>query len=376
MSNPSRGTRQAGFKPVDLYNILRKHVLGQDETLKSVSVAIFKHILGETGGNVLMIGNSGTGKTTIMRGIERFYSANPSLHQYRVVIRMNANTLSHEEGQVITGKQLLKTLRDRAVQILGEQAVAAEIKRLIEHATVCIDEVDKVSTMVGGKPNPLGVHIQQSLLTLMEDEKVTFDTRALEGDTYHPVQMEVDTSKLLFICGGAFEELYNQVYARVLEESGQEGISQFVPDMDGNVVFEQVFDLSEHLRQEDLFTYGMLPQFLSRFDSTLVLKDLTPEVLESIFAGTDDSLFHVSKRFFQRLNIELQITDEARRLIAYRASLRPRVGARALKEVYSRVIKPFEFDPFQEGKTIKLNQDNRYRLVLTEAMVEEKLGSK
>jgi ATP-dependent Clp protease ATP-binding subunit ClpX len=230
--------------------------------------------------------------------------------------------------------------------------------------------------MVGGKPNPLGIHIQQSLLTLMEDETVTFDTHILDGDAYRPVQMEIDTSKLLFICGGAFEDLYNQVYARVLDESGQEGISQFVPDSDGNVAFKQVFDLSEHLRQEDLFEYGMLPQFLSRFDTSLVLKDLTPEVLEVIFAGTEDSLFQVSKRFFERLNIELRITDEARRLIAYRASLQPRVGARALKDTYNRVIKPFEFEPFQQGKTTKLDKENRYALILTEEIVKESLDLK
>jgi ATP-dependent Clp protease ATP-binding subunit ClpX len=376
MPHQTRETRQIGFKPTDLYDVLKKHVIGQDEALKYISVAIFKHIWGEPVGNILMIGNSGTGKTTIMRAIERFYQANPSLQQYRVVVRMNANTLIHEDGQIITGKQLFKTLQDRAVQILGKQATPERVRLLIEHATICIDEVDKVSTRVGDKPNPTGIHIQQSLLTLMEDEKITFDTRLLEGDEYRLVQMEIDTSKLLFICGGAFEELYNQVYARVLDEGGQEELSQIVPDIDGNVAFEQVFTLTEHLRPEDLFTYGMLPQFLSRFDTTLVLKDLTPEVLESIFAGTEDSLFQVSKRFFQRLNIELRMTEEARRLIAYRASLQPRVGARALKDIYSRVIKPFEFEPFQEGKTTKLDEENRYTLTLTEEIVKESLGLK
>ncbi len=373
MSTQNKETGQASFKPKDLYNLLRKNVVGQDEVLKHVSVAIFKHIWGETVGNIMMVGNSGTGKTTIMRAIERFYLTNPSLQQYRVMVRMNANTLTHEDGQVVTGKQLFKTLQDRAVQILGKQATPEGVRLLIEHATVCIDEVDKVSTIVGGGPNPTGIHIQQSLLTVMEDEKITFDTHLLDGNELSPSQLEIDTSKLLFICGGAFEELYNQVYARVLDESGQEKMSQLVPDVDGNVVFEQVFTLSEHLRQEDLFTYGMLPQFLSRFDTTLVLRDLTPEVLEWIFAGTEDSLFQASKRFFQRFNIELRMTEEARRLVAHRASAQPRVGARALKDVYSRIIKPFEFDPFQEGKLTKLENENRYVLNLTEEIVKERL---
>jgi ATP-dependent Clp protease ATP-binding subunit ClpX len=120
----------------------------------------------------------------------------------------------------------------------------------------------------------------------------------------------------------------------------------------------------------------MLPQFLSRFDTSLVLKDLTPEVLEVIFAGTEDSLYQVSKRFFARLNIELSITDDARRLIAHRASLKPRIGARALKDVYSRIIKPFEFEPFENGKTTKLDGENRYALILTEEIVKESLDAK
>ena len=97
-------------------------------------------------------------------------------------------------------------------------------------------------------------------------------------------------------------------------------------------------------------------------------------MLESIFVGTEDSLFQLSKRFFHRLDIDLRITEPARRLIAYRASLQPRIGARALKDIYSRVIKPFEFEPFQEGDTTKGNAENRYTLVLTEELVKKSLG--
>ena len=196
------------LKPTDLYSFMHKSVVGQDDALRYVSVAIFKHLCGDAVGNLLMIGNSGTGKTTVMRAVEQLYLANPSFQKHRVVARLNANTLANEEGTVLTGRQLFQTLQDRAVQILGEQATPDNVKLLIEHATVCIDEVDKVSTIVGGKSNPTGINVQQSLLTLMEDEKVTFDTQLVVDGKYRPVQMEIDTKKLLFICGGAFEELY------------------------------------------------------------------------------------------------------------------------------------------------------------------------
>ncbi len=229
---------------------------------------------------------------------------------------MNANTLANEEGTVLTGKQLFQTLQDRAVQVFGERATPDAVKLHIEHATVCIDEVNKVSTVVGGKANPTGINVQQSLLTLMEEEKVTFDTRLLVDGDFKPVQMEIDTKKLLVICGSAFEELYDKVDARVYEEKGQEELTELVSAFDGSVEFQQVFSLSEYLRQEDLFKFRMLPQFLSRFDTTLVLAELTHEVLEVIFTGTKDSLFKSSKRFFQRFKIDLQMTDEAKKLIA------------------------------------------------------------
>jgi len=358
--------------PVDLFNVMRTHVSGQDEALRYVSVAIFKHLCGEPVGNLMMIGNSGTGKTTIMRAVEQMYLKNPSFQKHRVVARMNANTLASEEGEVITGKQLFKTVQDRAVQILGKEATPDNVKTLIEHATICIDEVDKVSAVVGSRSNPTGIHIQQSLLTLMEDEQVTFETQLLDGTEYRPVRMEIDTRKLLFICAGAYEALYDQVYSRVFEEKGQEELTEMVSDFDGNVEFEQVFSLSDHLKQEDLFKYGMMPQFLSRFDTTLVLRELTPEILETIFAGSADSIFEASKRFFERFKIELRMNDGAKRLIAQQAALQTRVGARALKDVYGRVIKPFEFEPFQEGHLEKLD-DGRQVLTLSEELVRESL---
>ena len=363
------------LKPVDLYHVLRQRVAGQDEALRSVSVAVFKHLCGETVGNLLLIGNSGTGKTTIMRAVEELYQRNPSFQKHRVVVRMNANTLASEEARVLTGAQLFKTLQERAVQILGKEATPERVKALIEHATVCIDEVDKVSTVVGGKPNPTGIHIQQSLLTLMEDENVTFEAELADGDRYRRIPLTIDTTKLLFICAGAFEELYDQVYARVFEEKGQEELTEMVTGFDGGVEFEQVFSLSRYLRQEDLFRYGMLPQFLSRFDTTLVLAELSPDVLEAIFSGTKDSPFESSKRYFQRFQIELRITDGARRKIAEKAAIQSRVGARALKDVYSRVIKPFELDPYQNDELEKLESGEGYVLTITEAIVDEHLGS-
>src|SRR5215510_13050229 len=88
------------MKPTEINEFLQADVIGQRDTLKFVAVAIFKHLQGERYGNLLMIGNSGTGKTTIMRSMERLYEKHEEIHSYRVVCIMNANQLASEEGIV------------------------------------------------------------------------------------------------------------------------------------------------------------------------------------------------------------------------------------------------------------------------------------
>ncbi|HOO55315.1 MAG TPA: AAA family ATPase [bacterium] len=363
------------MRPRDIFNEIKKDIIGQDDVLKYVAVAIFKHACGDKFGNIIMIGNSGTGKTSIMKSMERMYMTNPFFEKHRVVVRMNANSLANEEGEVITGAQLFKTLQDRATQLLGKNATLEKMQEYIEHATVCIDEIDKITSYVGGKPNVVGINIQQSVLTLMEGETVVFETKLLKDGQFKDYQMNIDTGNMLFICGGAFEELYNQVYARVFEEGKQDKLTKMVMSDDGKVSFEQIFTLKSNITQEDIFEYGMLPQFISRFDNAIVLGDLSPDDLEIIFTEPDQSVFNLSKKYFRQFKIELSITKKAKRLIAIEASKLSRTGARALKDVYGRIIKPFEFDPFEHEQVRELGQD-QYELTIDEKIVKNALGLK
>jgi ATP-dependent Clp protease ATP-binding subunit ClpX len=106
------------MKPVEINEFLANRVIGQEETLRYVAVAIFKHLQGEKYGNLLLIGNSGTGKTTIMRAIEALYEGHEAFREYRAVLIMNANTLATEDGAVDTGR-LFTRLEERARQVLG-----------------------------------------------------------------------------------------------------------------------------------------------------------------------------------------------------------------------------------------------------------------
>src|SRR3954467_7536654 len=96
--------RAMSMKPVEIHEFLSQSVIGQEETLRYVSVAIFKHLQGEKYGNLLLIGNSGTGKTTIMRGIEALYQEHEELQEHRIVLILNASTLATDEGTVDTSR--------------------------------------------------------------------------------------------------------------------------------------------------------------------------------------------------------------------------------------------------------------------------------
>jgi len=284
-----------------------------------------------------------------------------------VVVIINANTFASDEGVVDTSR-LFARLEERARRILGDQAPAEEIGRYMEHATVCLDEVDKISGMVGGKPYVTGINIQQALLTLIEGEKVDWTLTPPNGGPREVVHF--NTGKMLFFCAGAFEALYDQVFRRVTSPTSRVKLPHETVLDDGRVEIREFFTLRQHFRQEDLFDYGMQPQFLSRFDNVIILEDLHADLLGRIFMDTRDSVFVASRSFFRKYEIDLEITDGAIRRIADEAAKSARIGARALKSVYGMIIKPFEFDPFSHPEVEK-QEATGHRLVIDEAMVRK-----
>ncbi len=359
------------MKPVEINQALQRDVIGQGEALRYVAVAIFKHLLGYPYGNLMLIGSSGTGKTTIMRSVERLYAEHDELQKYRVVVIMNANTFATEGGAIDTSRLFVR-LEERARRILGDDADPQEIGEHMQHATVCLDEIDKVSGMVGGKPYVTGLNIQQALLTLIEGEKVDWTIEQTVRGERRSTVVHLDTGKMLFFCGGAFEALYAQVFERVTSPTSRVKLpTETVIVDDGRVQIREYFTLRHHFRQEDLFDYGMQPQFLSRFDNAIILEDLNPELLRHIFTDTRDSVFRASHEFFQRYGIELEITPGAVKRIADEAARSPRIGARALKGVYGRIIKPFEYDPSTHVGAA--GSDERPRLLIDEAVVRAAL---
>jgi ATP-dependent Clp protease ATP-binding subunit ClpX len=358
------------MQPLEIYGHLQQEVLGQEETLRFVSVAIFKHLQGERYGNLLLIGNSGTGKTTVMRAMERLYQSQAAFAEYRVVVILNANTMATDEG-IVDNSRLLFRLEERARQILGDGATAEEIGRTMERATVCLDEIDKISGLVGGKPYVTGINIQQALLTLIEGERMLHHLTIFKGKTPERTAINVDTGKMLFLCAGAFETLYDQVFRRVTSPTSRVKLPTETVYENGEVEIREVFALRHHFKQEDLFDYGMVPQFLSRFDNAIILEDLNGPLLKRILLEPADGVFNASKHFFKNYKVDVEITDEAARKISEEAALSRRIGARALKAVWGRIIKRFEFDPFSQPEV--KTEGERHHLLVDERVVEAAL---
>jgi|GEM_PF-204794 len=361
------------IRPPWIQDQLRKGVLGQERSLRFVAVAMYKHTTGKVSGNLLLIGNSGTGKTTIMNNIQRLYDTVPEWRPFRVLTILNANLLVDSERTEFRPDRIFKAVEQRARTLLPAKPTPAELKAAIERATVCIDEIDKMSTVVAGKPNPIGVVLQQGLLTLMEGERMPYDTHAWVDGQEKTVHLEIETGSMMFVCGGAFEGLYDQVYERVTKPgSGTKLRSEAIRTAEGQVRIETRFALAEFFKIKDLFTYGMVPQFMARFDKVVILNDLAVDVLKEILLHSYDSPYVRTKRFFATLGIELEIEDLAASMIAEEAVKESRTGARALRDIFSEVINPYEFDPWGPGGIVE-TEDGGWRLDITPEIVRAAL---
>lgn len=346
--------------PRDIHAYLADKVLGQEEVIKKISVVLYKHVHGIKFKNMLLIGNSGTGKTTVMKSIQRFFADHPALHKYQAMTIMNANTLVGEEGEVDL-LRMFKNIENDIRHQFGLDVKEEELFELMEHATVCLDEIDKITARNYGKVNVTGLVLQQALLTLLEGERVLYETKIFDtvGGEGRNVRRYIDTSRMLFIAGGAFEELYEQVYNLMVNKEDERRL-RYEKHWDADSLTlktKVVFKLREYLKLADMYAYGMVPQFISRFSSIAILDDLTKEHLKSIMLHAHDSPFVNSQAFFKTFGIDLRITDEALDHIAERAADNSRIGARALREVFDKIVAELEFDPLGADKLAREGEE-------------------
>jgi ATP-dependent Clp protease ATP-binding subunit ClpX len=362
---------EQAMTPTEIFNALRQDVIGQDQALQDMAVAIYKHLIEHSVGNVLLIGNSGTGKTTIMRAAERFFFHAEGFEKFSTIIRINANLVADLASRGVQSNVVMERLARQAANNLGERATLDTMLDYVSHGIVCVDEVDKLRAAIGGEPNVKGIVAQDSLLTLMENENVQVDMPYFEAGSWHVVTTPVNTRHILFVAGGAFEELYDQVFERVTKNSGSDKFYKLVPRADGSLERRFVFDMARHMALEDIFDYGMTPQFLSRFASIVMLRDFSAPDLIKIFRDVPGAIWPIAVDYFKHAGITLTITEDAAFLIADRAVRENRLGARALNDVFGSIVKRLEFDPMASG--LVKEQGEQQVLEINRAVVEAAL---
>ena len=339
--------------PAEIAGELSKKVIGQEDAIREMSIALSKKLAGLPVGNLLMIGSSGTGKTTLMRSVEGYLEERPHLALRSTVVRMHANVLGEEALKGHSGEAVLRRLLDRAREQLGADA---PLEKLLAHATrgiVFVDEVDKIRSHIDGEPNTTGIRAQEALLTLIENEVVPFTLPPWAGGE----TLTVDSSGILFVCGGAFEGLYDSVFDRVTVGRDRGALKPVTTVEEGLVNEQLIFHLRDWLESGDLFDYGMSPQFLSRFDAVVLLADLSVDELVRIFLETPESGYQQSRAYFKSRGYRLALSPGGVRRVAAEAAKNPRLGARSLREVFRRVIREFEFEPERhvQGESILLD---------------------